>query len=60
METARPEPLLIAHWFNPPHVIPLVEVVPGPATSPEVCRRRDELFLRLLACLEDMGAFKPV
>jgi ketoreductase RED1 len=27
--------LLIGHPFNPPHLIPLVEVVPGEATSPE-------------------------
>ena len=26
---------VIAHWFAPPHIIPLVEVVKGPQTSPE-------------------------
>lgn len=31
-----PERFLIAHFFNPAEVIPLVEVVPGPATDPEV------------------------
>jgi len=25
--------LIITHWFNPPHIIPVVEVVRGPATS---------------------------
>ena len=30
-----PERMLIGHPFNPPHVIPLVEVVPGERTSPE-------------------------
>jgi len=25
---------IIAHWFAPPHIIPLVEVVKGPETSP--------------------------
>jgi 3-hydroxybutyryl-CoA dehydrogenase len=25
---------IIAHWFAPPHIIPLVEVVKGPRTSP--------------------------
>ncbi|MBN2027752.1 MAG: 3-hydroxyacyl-CoA dehydrogenase family protein [Actinobacteria bacterium] len=34
-EVARPERLLIAHWFLPPHIIPLVEVVPGPDTAAE-------------------------
>jgi ketoreductase RED1 len=27
--------LLVGHPFNPPHLVPLVEVVPGPATSPD-------------------------
>ena len=30
-----PERLLVGHPFNPPHLIPLVEVVPGEKTSPE-------------------------
>lgn len=29
----HPERALVAHWFNPPHLVPLVEVVPGPATT---------------------------
>jgi ketoreductase RED1 len=32
---SRPERLLVGHPFNPPHLIPLVEVVPGEKTSPE-------------------------
>lgn len=35
VEVVNPARLLIAHWFNPPHIIPLVEVVAGPGTSPE-------------------------
>jgi 3-hydroxybutyryl-CoA dehydrogenase len=31
----RPERLVIAHFFAPAHIIPLVEIVPGPATSSE-------------------------
>lgn len=31
---ARPERLLITHYFNPPYLIPLVEVVPSPRTDP--------------------------
>jgi 3-hydroxyacyl-CoA dehydrogenase len=31
---ARPERVLVGHPFNPPHLIPLVEVVGGAATSP--------------------------
>jgi 3-hydroxybutyryl-CoA dehydrogenase len=31
---ARPERFLVAHWLNPAHIIPLVEVVPGRDTAP--------------------------
>src|SRR6478672_7881313 len=31
----HPERLLVGHPFNPPHLIPLVEVVPGEKTTPE-------------------------
>lgn len=31
----QPERLVGAHWFAPPHIIPLVEVAPGPDTAPE-------------------------
>ena len=27
--------MIVTHWFAPPHIIPLVEVVPGPKTSQE-------------------------
>ena len=29
---------VIAHWFAPPHIIPLVEVIKGPETSEETVR----------------------
>ncbi len=32
----RPERFLGWHWFNPAHLIPLVEVVPAPATNPDI------------------------
>ena len=44
MPEARQERTLIAHWFAPPHIIPLVEVVKGPQTSPQTV----ELALTLL------------
>lgn len=31
-----PERLIITHWFSPPTLIPLVEIIPGPETSEEV------------------------
>jgi 3-hydroxybutyryl-CoA dehydrogenase len=33
VKVRNPERLLITHWFAPPHIIPLVEIVPGPKTS---------------------------
>jgi 3-hydroxyacyl-CoA dehydrogenase len=35
----RPERCVIGHPFNPPHVIPLVEVVGGAKTSPETIEK---------------------
>jgi 3-hydroxybutyryl-CoA dehydrogenase len=35
VETQRPDKVLITHWFAPPHIVPLVEIVRGPATSQE-------------------------
>ncbi|MCD8350291.1 MAG: 3-hydroxyacyl-CoA dehydrogenase family protein [Planctomycetaceae bacterium] len=32
-EMSHPERLLIAHFYNPPHFVPLVEVVPGSKTE---------------------------
>jgi 3-hydroxybutyryl-CoA dehydrogenase len=42
-----PERLIIAHWFAPPHIIPLVEVVPGPDTDTKVITFTAELMERL-------------
>ncbi|WP_259460837.1 3-hydroxyacyl-CoA dehydrogenase family protein [Paraburkholderia sp. BL23I1N1] len=38
------ERFLIAHFWNPPHMIPLVEVVPGTATAPEVTEQTAALM----------------
>lgn len=38
------ERFLIAHFWNPPHMIPLVEVVPGTATAPEITDRTAALM----------------
>ncbi len=35
----RPERMVIGHPFNPPHIIPLVEVVGGAKTSPAAIRQ---------------------
>jgi 3-hydroxyacyl-CoA dehydrogenase len=38
-QCANPDRVLVGHPFNPPHVIPLVEVVGGAKTSPDAVRR---------------------
>ncbi|WP_405891164.1 3-hydroxyacyl-CoA dehydrogenase NAD-binding domain-containing protein [Streptomyces sp. NBC_01527] len=37
-ECRRPERTVIGHPFNPPHIVPLVEVVGGTRTAPETIR----------------------
>lgn len=32
----RPDRAVVTHWFNPPHLVPTVEVVPGPQTTESV------------------------
>src|SRR5262245_26884269 len=40
----HPERCVIAHPFNPPHLIPLVEIVGGVKTSEETIRRAAEFY----------------
>ena len=35
LSTSRPDKIIITHFFAPPHIIPLVEVVPGQYTAKE-------------------------
>jgi len=52
VETSRPDKVLITHWYAPPQIIPLVDVVKGPRT--------DEANIRLVVqMLREMGK-KPV
>ena len=41
---SHPERCVIAHPFNPPHLIPLVEIVGGAKTSEETIQRASEFF----------------
>ena len=41
--STRPERVLGVHFFNPPTVLPLVEIVPGLATSAEVTQQTQRL-----------------
>ncbi len=48
VETSRPAKVLIAHWYAPPQLIPLVDVVKGPGT--------DQASVELMAALlKEMG-----
>lgn len=38
------ERALAAHWFNPPHLVPVVEVVPMEGTSPETVKTTSDLM----------------
>lgn len=48
LEVSHPERLVITHFFNPAHVMPLVELVRGPETS-------DEVTAEVKAFLESAG-----
>lgn len=50
----RPERAVVTHWFNPPHIVPTVEVVGSPRTSEatiqaslELLRRAGKLAIRI-------------
>ena len=42
--TLHPERCVVGHPFNPPHVIPLVEIVGGKKTSEATIRRADDFY----------------
>ncbi len=43
---AHPERLLIAHFWHPPHFIPLVEIVPARPRSRNICRNCNSCCFR--------------
>jgi carnitine 3-dehydrogenase len=43
-EIPQAERCLAAHPYNPPHLVPLVELAPGEATSPEALGRAAEFY----------------
>jgi 3-hydroxybutyryl-CoA dehydrogenase len=47
VETRRPEKVLITHWFAPPHIVPLVEIVRGPRTSQATVDTVKDVLLKL-------------
>jgi 3-hydroxyacyl-CoA dehydrogenase len=44
---SHPERCVIAHPFNPPHLVPLVEIVGGAKTSEATIRRAEEFYTGL-------------
>jgi 3-hydroxybutyryl-CoA dehydrogenase len=45
--TQRPDRVLVAHYFNPPHLLPLVELVRGPETSDQTLETMHALYTRI-------------
>jgi 3-hydroxybutyryl-CoA dehydrogenase len=59
----RPERFLVVHWLNPAHIIPLVEVVPGPHTAPSTVEATLQLLEGLgkvpVRCNDSPGFIGP-
>jgi 3-hydroxybutyryl-CoA dehydrogenase len=47
VKTRRPDKVLITHWFAPPHIVPLVEIVRGPETSQATVDRVTALMTKM-------------
>ena len=47
VETRRPDKVLITHWFAPPHIVPLVEIVHGSQTSSETIQAIKALMIKV-------------
>jgi len=55
--TQRPGKVIGMHWFNPPHIMKLIEIVPGLGTSHEtvealyqLCNRLDKVPVKVKEC----------
>lgn len=43
----KPERFIGMHWFNPPHLIPLIEIIKGDQTNEEIAQMIKELSLNI-------------
>jgi 3-hydroxyacyl-CoA dehydrogenase len=43
----HPERVIGTHWSNPPHLIPMIEIIPGERTSPQVTKTTQELVRQI-------------
>ncbi len=55
----RVEKMLICHWYAPPHLIPLVDLVKGPGTSEKTMKIVKEILLKLGKMPVEMKKFIP-
>jgi 3-hydroxybutyryl-CoA dehydrogenase len=46
-DTRRPDKVIVAHYANPPYLVPLVELVRGPQTSDQTVQTLSELLRRI-------------
>jgi len=46
-EAQYPERILLGHPFNPPHLLPLVEIVGGNLTDPQILKQASEFYKQL-------------
>lgn len=46
-DARHPERILVAHPMNPPHLIPMVELVSGALTAPETLDRAEAFYARM-------------
>lgn len=51
--------MLVGHPFNPPHIIPIVEIVAGHRTSPHVVERASQFYRSLGQRPITLGAERP-
>ena len=43
----HPDRAILTHWFNPPHIVPVVEVVPGRQTTDQTTKTTYDLLERI-------------
>jgi len=57
----HPERFLITHYFNPPYLMPLVEIVPGPKTDQAAMGKVYELYISMgkkpIKCIKEAPGF---
>ncbi|MCL1815055.1 MAG: 3-hydroxyacyl-CoA dehydrogenase family protein [Treponema sp.] len=49
-KVTKPERFLGQHWINPPHLLPICEIIKGEKTSPEMVTKLKDIILKLGKC----------